>query len=259
MVGPQSNQAVALLPTFPIIHHPQVGINPLVDAASQLFSLLSKLKYSDMQLSLSSLQETLAQQLTTFAETITQYDYTPDYIMICRYILCATFDDIIMHAPWGATQWDKYALLTTCQQEQPQLNKFFLILERAVAEPTLYIDLMELIYLCLSLGYKGQYRSSEHNQYQLEQVTHQLYKHIQVQRGPLHKTLSPPTLKSSGFTQEVSQQKTSLFFVGCVTACVIMTIFISLSYIMDIITNETYNNILAAKEPVSHETTNLVV
>ena len=127
-------------------------------------------------------------------------------------------------------------------------------MERTIKEPALYIDLMELMYICLSMGYKGQYRSTEHSQYQLEQITNNLYKHIRAYRGSFSKTLSPTSLKTAKPAATSAQQRnTSPFFIFIVTACIIMTIFVSLGYLMDVISNEAYKNIAQLGKPVLHE------
>ena len=46
-------------------------------------------------------------------------------------------------------------------------EKFFEILERLRAEPDRYIDLIELLYVCLALGYEGKYRARPSGQRRL--------------------------------------------------------------------------------------------
>lgn len=247
------NQSPSLVfPSRTVRHHPKAGLNTLVDNASYLFSVIGKLKNIKSYRQLSKLQQELIQEINHFQDTIKLHGYNAEYILVCRYIMCATLDDIIANAPWGG-QWESYGLLSVFNQDSSlHQDKFFDILERAIKEPGLYIDLMELIYICLSLGYKGQYRKTEHSQYQLEQITNNLYKHIRAYRGSFSKTLSPTALKSSKTARKVAPDSpSSLLFIFCVTACIIMTIFISLSYLMDFISNEAYNHI---KEPVSSET-----
>ena len=129
-----------------------------------------------------------------------------------------------------------------------------MILERAIKEQALYIDLMELMYICFALGYKGQYRSTEYNQHQLEQITNSLYKHIQAYRGHVNKVLSPVPFKSpKPDAMKAQKHNTSLLFIFLVTACIAMAIFVGLNYLMDMISNEAYKNIIQSTNPVSHD------
>lgn len=222
-------------------HSSKAGLNPIVDAACYLLSLAGKFKFVKNYRHLNKLQRELIQEINIFDDTAKNYGYNTEYVLVCQYILCATLDEIILHTSWGKEKWQQYALLSTFNQENPPQDKFFTILERAIADPPLYIDLMELIHLCLSLGYKGHYRDSEQGQYQLEQVTNNLYKHIRAYRGNFSKTLSPTSLKAQKYT--AVQGKSSLLLIFVVTACFVMILFISLGYLMDVTTNETYKNI----------------
>lgn len=232
-----------------ITHNPKAGLNPLVDAASYLFSIIGELKHTSAYRQLNQLQKELIHEINHFQEMINHQGYNAEYTVICRYVLCATLDDVIANTPWGGQgQWDSYSLLSAFNQDTQHQSKFFTILERALKEPTLYIDLMEFIYICLSMGYKGQYRSTEHSQYQLEQITNNLYKHIRSYRGNFSKALSPVPLKTPKLTAKAAlQNSTSLLFIFFVTACVMMTIFIGLDYLMDVISNEAYKNITQIK------------
>lgn len=246
-----------ILPGRSVSHNPNAGLNPIVDAAGYLFSVLGKLKQLKSYRQLSKLQTELIQEVNTLHETISNQGYSAEYITVCKYILCATIDEVISGTSWGGqAQWDPYCLLAALNQDMQHQDKFFAIMERAIKEPTLYIDLMELMYLCLSMGYKGQYRATEHSQYQLEQITNNLYKHIRAYRGSFSKTLSPtPSKIQKSPATSLPQQKTSLTFIFIVTACIIMTIFVSLGYLMDVISNEAYKNIAQSGSSVSNETT----
>src|SRR5688572_2836656 len=161
-----------------IRHHPKAGLNPLVDTAAYLFSVISKIKplksYQDLQ----KLHQELVNHITLFQDNAKAQGYGSEYVLVCRFALCATLDDIIANAEWAENQWNSYSLLTTFSQEASQPERFFMILERISQDPTLYIDAMEFMYVCLSLGFKGNYRYSEYGQTKLEEITHALYKKI---------------------------------------------------------------------------------
>ena len=234
-----------------ITHHPSSGLNPVVDAAGYLFSVLSKLKELKAHRTLSQLQRELSQEVNRFQETIQSKGYSLEYIVVCRFVICATFDDILSQTPWGSHgQWDEFSLLTAFNQDPEHHEKFFAILDRAVKDPAQYIDLMELLYLSLSFGYRGQYRN-EQGQFQLEQISNQLFKHIRAQRGYFSKTLSPAPFKTRGGSSTATRKKTPLWFTVMVAASIIMAIFVSLGYLMDAISNETYQNLAQLEQSSS--------
>lgn len=244
-----------LLPSHHIAHTPKAGLNPLVDTASYLFSVIGELKQLQSYRRLKKLQGDLIREINHFQKAIIHHGYNMEYIAICRYIICAMFDDIIIHSSWGTGQWEHYSLLAAYNQDLQHQDKFFAILERTIKEPTLYIDLMEFMYICLSMGYKGQYRGSEFNQYQLEQITNNLYKHIHAHRGSYSKILSPTPFKSyQNSTSIASQKGWSFNFVLILTAGLIMAIFISLGYLMEVISNESYKSITQIESSIPHQT-----
>lgn len=245
-----------LLPSRIIVHNPKAGLNPLADAAAYLISVLGKLKALKSYRQLGKLQKELIEEINAFQEAIAHHGYNAEYLIVCRYVLCATFDDVISHTIWGCQgQWDCYGLLANFNQDTQQ-DKFFTIMERAVKEPAHYIDLMELMYICLSMGYKGQYRSTEHSQFQLEQITNNLYKHIRAYRGNFSKNLSPTPLKLFKTVVKTSTKGGfSPLFILFTTACIVMGIFVSLGYLMDVISNDAYKNVAQVQYPVSVETT----
>lgn len=249
------NSSHLLLPGRSISHNAKAGLNPIVDAAGYLFTVIGKLKQIKTYRQLNKLQSELIHEINAFQEAVKTQGYSPEYIIVCKYVLCATLDEIICNTPWGGQgQWDAYCLLAAYNQDIHHQDKFFTIMERAIKEPALYIDLMELMYICLSMGYKGQYRATEHSQYQLEQITNTLYKHIRAYRGSFSKILSPSPLKSpKSASKAASRHSVSFTFVAIITACVIMTIFVSLAYIMDVISNEAYKNIARPGNAVLHE------
>lgn len=239
-----------------ISHTANTGLNPLVDAASYLFSVLGKLKQLNSYRQLQKLQKELIQEISVFQETIQRQSYNAEYAVVCRYILCATFDDIISNTIWGAQgEWENFSLLSAFNQDTQHQNKFFTILERAIKDPAQYIDLMEFIYICLSMGYKGQYRATEHSHYQLEQITNNLYKHIRAHRGSFSKLLSPmPAKPVKSAKIRLPGSKSSPLFIFFVTACLIMIIFVSLGYLMDVISNEAYQHVAQIQTSTAVET-----
>jgi len=185
-------------------HVPEVGLNPLVDAASHLFSMMGRLIHLKSYSDLDQLYADLVQEVETFQSTIEAYTYKKEYIAeyapIASYALCATLDEIITSTPWGGQdKWDAYRLVKTFIPEPPSQVSFFIILERLIRDPNIYIDVIELMYLCLSFGFKCRNEAglAEFDHAQLEQITHSLYKRIRTHRGNFSKQLSPLSIKAA--------------------------------------------------------------
>jgi type VI secretion system protein ImpK len=63
------------------------------------------------------------------------------------------------------------------------------MLDRIVVDPARHLDLIELQYLVLALGFSGKYQMMERGHEQLADLQHNLYRTIQAQRGA-----APPDL-----------------------------------------------------------------
>ncbi len=65
----------------------------------------------------------------------------------------------MLNTPWGAqSDWSTQSLLVTFHREAAGGEKFFQILDRVSGEPQRYRALLELLYVCLALGFEGKYR-----------------------------------------------------------------------------------------------------
>src|SRR5689334_5080768 len=74
-----------LLPNKLIMHHPKAGINPLVDAAAYLFSMIGKLKLLKSYKPLNKLHQKLVQEINLFQETVKRRGYSSEFILVSRY------------------------------------------------------------------------------------------------------------------------------------------------------------------------------
>lgn len=238
-----------------ISHHPKAGINPLVDSAAYLFSIIGKLKQIKSYRHLNKLHQELVNEINTFQETANTHGYSSEYILVSRYALCVTLDDVITNTSWGNQgQWDSFSILNAFNQESAQQERFFIILERIIKDPTLYIELMEFMYLCLSLGFKGSYRSTEFSNTQLEQICNALYKRIRAYHGDISKTLSPFPIKATISKQPDRKKKFSPALIMLTTASIILALFIGLGYLLDTLSNQTYQELRHIGKSILYET-----
>lgn len=241
-----------------ISHHPKAGVNPLVDSAAYLFSLIGRLKQIRSLRHLNKLHKELVTEINTFQDVAKTYGYSSEYILVSRYALCATLDDVITTTTWGSQgQWDNYSMLAAFNQESAQQERFFIILERLIKDPGLYIELMEFMYLCLTLGFKGSYRHTEFGNNQFEQICHVLYKRIRAHQGDVSRALSPFPIKPTVTSLRAKvQKKPAIGFAMVLTACIILVVFIGLGVLLDTISNQTYQELLHIGKSLVYETDN---
>src|SRR6185295_7264480 len=70
-------------------------------------------------------------------------------------------------------------------------EKFFAVLERMLREPAGHLDLIELFFVCLLLGFQGKYRIADRGQAKLVEVQAEVGRVLRAQQGEFDLELSP--------------------------------------------------------------------
>ena len=86
----------------------QVGINPLVSAATSLLSLAIRLRNRAQHTNVDALRERVIAEVKQFEQAALESSQPAQSIRIARYALCATIDDLVLNTPWGSqSSWSK--------------------------------------------------------------------------------------------------------------------------------------------------------
>jgi type VI secretion system protein ImpK len=169
-----------------------VGTIPLVQAAVPLLALAGRLRGQIANADIDSLRRQAVQEIRTFEDRARRADIAAEDVLAARYALCTVLDEAVLNTPWGAqSDWSTQSLLVTFHREAAGGEKFFQILERVSAEPQRYRALLELLYVCLALGFEGKYRLDERGGGRLAEVREQLYRRIESVREIAEPELSP--------------------------------------------------------------------
>jgi type VI secretion system protein ImpK len=100
------------------------------------------------------------------------------------YVLAATFDDLALNAAWdGADAWARNTLVSLLFSEAWGGERFFDLLEQLMRDPARHIDILELMAVCLAIGFQGKFRVLADGQAQLEAVRTELHRAIAHVRG----------------------------------------------------------------------------
>ena len=166
--------------------------NPLIRAAATAFALVRRLRNSARHDNVDVLRDSVLAMVKEFEAKARNLGATTETSYAARYALCALIDETVLATPWGSqSSWTTESLLGTLHNETRGGAKFFQILERMSENPGRNIDLLEFLYLCLSLGFQGKYAVMDRGSAQLEAITQELYRTIRNQRGESERELSP--------------------------------------------------------------------
>ena len=169
-----------------------ISLNPLVAAASSLHSEVVRLKHSYEGEDLHALNQRLSGELKLFEHRALHDGAESSQVMAARYVLCTAIDEAVVTTPWGnESEWSQMSLLSSFHNETFGGEKFFQLLERLSRNPVKHLPMLELMYLCLSLGFEGKYRVMPRGMLELEAVRDSLYRQIRQLRGDVPREVSP--------------------------------------------------------------------
>jgi type VI secretion system protein ImpK len=168
------------------------GPNPLLQAAVPLLVLAGRLRDQIANADVDSLRRQAIQEIRGFEERARRSEVPAEDVLAARYALCTVLDEAVLNTPWGAqSDWSTQSLLVTFHREAAGGEKFFQILERVSGEPQRYLALLELLYVCLALGFEGKYRLDDRGAARLQEVREGLYRRIEGVREDTEPELSP--------------------------------------------------------------------
>jgi len=167
------------------------GANPLLAAAGPLLSLGVTIGASSYQADVEGLRARAVEAVNAFETQARQGGADPDQIRIARYIVCTFVDTAVFQTPWGGyNTWGARSLLVTFEKEAQGGEKFFAILEQICKTPERYLDLIELQYVCLALGFQGRYRGQPEGRTTLQTLQERLYRLIRERRPGIDANLA---------------------------------------------------------------------
>ncbi len=232
----------------------KLGVNPLVAGASALFALVAKLRQCQFYCDIDSLRQELVHEIKAFECTLQTRNYQPEQILIARYAICATLDETIQSTSWGRkSNWHEQNLLYHFQGEMWGGERFFLIVERLKQDARNQIDLVEFIYICLSMGFEGKYRVIDNGRDQLANAMDDLYHVIRQQRGDFPTQLARQPKRSTKTATAPTHTAPKLWVIGACTAAVIAGVYLCFSYLIGVTATPLANTLTTMNQTTNHE------
>jgi type VI secretion system protein ImpK len=176
----------------PVKLHHLGQLNPLEHAASGLLALLTRLSSFPDQVDTGDLHELMTKEIHQFQKQALTDGIDEKTVYTARYVLCTAIDEAVLNTPWGSDSgWEQRSLLSSFHQEVSGGERFFSILKDLSELPARNRELLELMYLCLSLGFEGRYRVAQGGKDKLLAIREWLYQQLDKIREPVEHTLSP--------------------------------------------------------------------
>ena len=176
----------------PSIEQGITGMNAINAAASTLFSLVSRIRNRAQHMDPEKLRRSVVGEVRGFENRALQAGIDAQEVKIARYAICATLDDVVLNTPWGGQSiWAQQSMVGTFHKETVGGDRFYDLLARLEKEPGKNINLLEFLYMCLSLGFEGRLRVEQRGPEKHLEIRAGLARIIRGQRGVVENDLSP--------------------------------------------------------------------
>ncbi len=170
---------------------PTIGVNPLIAAAAPVLSAAIRIG-GTRQPDPERLKRGIVEAVRAFEKRALATGLDTKSLRAARYALCATIDDLVLSTPWGSSSsWTAQSLTSIFHNEVSGGERFYEILEQMQKDLGRHAEVVELMYLCIALGFEGRYRVLPRGAAALGELRDGVYRGIRQRRGEFERELSP--------------------------------------------------------------------
>ncbi len=188
------NQPAADKPHNPAIPLPGRHENtdsPLIAVAQTLLNEIVALQKGKQQEDFQHYRNQINHELCSFERLCLQQEISEEHVIYSRYVLCTAIDEMVNKSPWAIKgEWSKNSLLAQYHGETDGGEKFYELLEHLIIHPAKHIQVLELMFLIMNLGFEGKYHLQSRGYIELEKLKDNVFQTIRLQRGEPEPSLS---------------------------------------------------------------------
>jgi type VI secretion system protein ImpK len=226
------------------------GVNPLVSAAAGLLALPAQFLNMTSHNDVAGLRNQVLEEIKSFENNARVMGIDANVTYTSRYVLCTFIDEAVLNTLWGSSStWASQGLLSTLHNETRGGETFFVILDKLLRDPNASVDLIELMFICISLGFKGSYAVMDRGHEKLEELRNIVFEHIRRYRGEFPQELSPHWQSQSGQRASL-RHLVPLWVVVAVASALLLVIFIGFTVVLD----DTADPVYEALEGIAKST-----
>ncbi|WP_214472645.1 type VI secretion system protein TssL, long form [Mesorhizobium sp. dw_380] len=209
--------------------------NPILAAAAPLLMLFGQLRLVPVERQAETLAEHVTEAIDRFDRALEKSGVAEEDARIAKFVLCETADDLIGNLPWPRKDaWAQHSMLSQFFHVEPNGTGFFEALNKTLASPEAHYDLLELMHICLSLGFEGQYRGLTREDTNLERVRRDVYETLRYFKPRADDDISP-RWQGLAATMTQSSVRLPLWVVAAAASALLTAAYFALRVL---ITNE---------------------
>ncbi len=212
---------------------PKTGTNPLVAAASPVLAAAMRIAADRGRApDIDRLRRAMVAAIRRFESEALATGMDTRSLRAARYALCATVDDMVLSTPWGSTSsWSQQSMTSVFHNEVTGGERFFEILEQMQQDLGHHEPVVELMYLCMSLGFAGRYRVMPRGVGALTELTDGVYRTIRQRRGDFERELSPQWRGVAAGSRPLAQ-RVPLWAMGLGTVCIAAIMYVAFTFLL---------------------------
>ncbi len=216
--------------------------------AMPLLQLMARLRTMATQPDAADLRARAEAEIRAFEARSEKAGLAADQTRRAHYALCASLDDMVLNTPWGARgAWAERPLVAEFHANVGP-DRFFDLLRQAQEKVATLRPVLELMYVCLSLGMMGQYRKLPGGGADIERIR------AETATALLAKSQPPPELAASwrGVAAPFAPRRTRLpiWVAASIAVALVAGLFLALSLRLNDRSDLLFARMLAA--PPSH-------
>jgi type VI secretion system protein ImpK len=164
----------------------------LATAAAPLLHLLARVRNTVTAPDPGDMRERTWRELKAFERRARNLGVPPDQLRLAHFALCAALDDVVLNTPWGSQgRWREQPLAIALHGDDKAGESFFEQIRAVRAALPASLPVLELMFVCLSLGMMGPYRTSQDGPAKLDRVRHHVFELITKTAPPALPALAP--------------------------------------------------------------------
>lgn len=220
--------------------------NKLLECASSIFTMVTAFQDNDNGANLpENFRQRILQVFDQFERAAFEQKIPVLPTQQAKYALVAFIDELVLSSAWaGREQWMGAPLQLQFFGEHLAGENFFQRLQNLRQNPQANIDILEIYFLCLQLGFEGIYRLRGLENLLALQVD--LRSQIEIVRGTVDSLLSPQGLPQQNIIAKVGAQL-PFWVIISVTAAILFFIYFGFAVAIDHQANMALRNINASK------------
>jgi type VI secretion system protein ImpK len=225
---------------------PKTGTNELVAAASGILAAAIRIESDRGRLpDLDRLRGAMVEAIQKFETEALASGLELRSLRAARYALCAMVDDIVLSTPEGtASSWTRQSMTSIFHDEVVGGERFFEILDQMQKDLGHHEAVVELMYLCMSLGFIGRYRVRPRGVAELTELRDGVYKTIRSRRGDFERELSPQWRGVSAGARSLAR-RVPLWAVGLGTVAIAAMMYVGFTFLLASVSETAFAELFA--------------